>query len=82
MTILKGVPLNNRLPQKTLDSCRDELQRTLAQLQPGSLWHDVIDAHGNCLCRGVGDPEDGISAALHLLDFQDKTVLDLGCNAG
>ncbi len=34
------------------------------------------------LSDGIGDEEDGILSDIHGLDFQDKSVIDLGCNLG
>ncbi len=74
--------LVNCTSQDFQDDCSKELQRLLAQLPAGTVWRDVVDPHGHCLCCGVGHSRDGIDPVLHLLDFREKCVLDLGCNTG
>lgn len=60
----------------------EELKIILRQLGPENIWRPIITPDKQFLSYGIGDEEDGITRHLHSLDFQDKTVIDLGCNLG
>ncbi|MBM9605611.1 hypothetical protein [Desulfopila inferna] len=60
----------------------EELKIILRQLGPEIIWRPIIIPDKQFLSYGIGDEEDGITRHLRSLDFQDKTVIDLGCNLG
>ncbi len=60
----------------------EELKIILRQLGPENIWRPIITPDKQFLSHGIGDEEDGITRHLRSLDFQDKTVIDLGCNLG
>lgn len=76
---------NDITPSPMQESQKDSdntLRQLLDRLPANSVWHDILDAQGNCLCQGTGDPDDGMEPVLTRLNFKEKTLLDLGCNTG
>lgn len=69
------------IPESQSAVC-EKLKALLSQVPPQSVWRDIFDSQGNCLAKGAGVLEDGIDASVNMLDFQGKSVLDLGCNFG
>lgn len=61
---------------------REELKNILRQLGRKNIWRPVVIPGTQLLADGIGDENDGIISHLHLLDFRNKTVIDLGCNLG
>ena len=59
-----------------------ELEEILKSVGPQNIWHPVVVNGDKPLANGVGDPLDGIRDHNGILDFQGKTVVDLGCNFG
>jgi SAM-dependent methyltransferase len=61
----------------------EELKILLQQLGPEKIWRPITIIPDNQFpSDGVGDEKDGIISHFHSLDFQNKTVIDLGCNLG
>lgn len=60
----------------------EELKIILQQLGRENIWRPVVTPANQLLSDGIGDEKDGIISHLHLLDFHNKTVIDLGCNLG
>jgi SAM-dependent methyltransferase len=59
-----------------------ELRDILKTVGPQNIWRPVVVNGDDLLADGIGDACDGLAENLSNLDFQDKTVLDLGCNFG
>jgi len=59
-----------------------DLKILLRRIGPENIWRPVITPDNRFLSDGIGDEDDGILSDLHRLDFQGKTVIDLGCNLG
>jgi SAM-dependent methyltransferase len=59
-----------------------DLKILLRQIGHGNIWRPVITPDNQFLSDGIGDEDDGILSDIHCLDFQGKTVVDLGCNLG
>jgi SAM-dependent methyltransferase len=59
-----------------------ELKDILKTVGPQNIWRPVVANGDYLLADGIGDTCDGLAENLGNLDFQDKTVLDLGCNFG
>ncbi len=49
---------------------------------PENIWRPVVDERGQLLADGHEDMRDTAPADLAAFDFQDKSVLDMGCNLG
>lgn len=60
----------------------EELEEILKSVGPQNIWHPVVVNGDKLLANGIGDPLDGIRDRDGILDFQGKTVVDLGCNFG
>jgi SAM-dependent methyltransferase len=60
----------------------EELEEILKSVGPQNIWHPVVVNGNKLLANGIGDPLDGIRDRDGILDFQGKTVVDLGCNFG
>jgi SAM-dependent methyltransferase len=60
----------------------EELQVLLRSLGHENVWRPVVSPDNARLADGIGDENDGIVSYLHLIDFVNKTVIDLGCNLG
>jgi ribosomal protein L11 methyltransferase len=61
---------------------RDEVCRLLTEIGSENIWRPVLDGQGNLLASGHEDMRDGAPEDLTGIDFQGKSVLDLGCNLG
>ena len=61
---------------------RQRLLDLLAEMGPENIWRDVYDAAGIRLARGHEDQRITAPEDFAAVDFQGKTVLDLGCNLG
>ena len=59
-----------------------ELEEILKSVGPQNIWHPVVVNDDKLVANGIGDPLDGIRDNNGILDFQGKTVVDLGCNFG
>ena len=59
-----------------------ELEEILKSVGPQNIWHPVVVNGDKLLANGIGETVDGIRDSGGVLDFQDKTVVDLGCNFG
>ncbi|WP_027184184.1 class I SAM-dependent methyltransferase [Desulfovibrio inopinatus] len=67
-----------------LDCKKDDvsrLKRLLTELGSERVWRPVF-IEGKQVCRGQGFDEDGPQHALKHIDFNNKTVIDFGCNVG
>jgi SAM-dependent methyltransferase len=60
----------------------EELKVLLRCLGHENVWRPVVSPDNASLADGIGDENDGIVRYLHLIDFVNKTVIDLGCNLG
>ena len=60
----------------------EELEEILKSVGPQNIWHPVVVNGNKLLANGIGDPLDGIRDRDGVLDFEGKTVVDLGCNFG
>jgi len=58
------------------------LVRLLEQAGPARIWRPVLHPDGRILAPGHEDMRDGSPDVLAGIDFQDRSVLDLGCNFG
>ena len=61
---------------------REDVRRLLAEIGSENIWRPVEDGQGNLLASGHEDMRDGAPEDLAGIDFQGKSVLDLGCNLG
>lgn len=59
-----------------------ELEEILKSVGPQNIWHPVVVKGDKLLANGIGDPVDGIRDRDGVLNFEGKTVVDLGCNFG
>ena len=59
-----------------------KLEEILKSVGPQNIWHPVVVNGNKLLANGIGDPLDGIRDRDGVLDFEGKTVVDLGCNFG
>ncbi len=59
----------------------NELSDMLAQVEAAALWHPVERVR-NLLRRGRPEADDHLALSLQQLDFQGKSVADLGSNIG
>jgi ribosomal protein L11 methyltransferase len=60
----------------------NELEEILKSVGPQNIWHPVVVNGDKLLADGIGETVDGIRDRDGILDFQGKTVVDLGCNFG
>lgn len=73
------------MPPRTLsdtEQARHELLSLIDTFPKGLVWRDLFDVNGALLCKGIGEPEDGVDLVMNGLNLHGKSVLDLGCNAG
>ncbi|UCG64780.1 MAG: methyltransferase domain-containing protein [Deltaproteobacteria bacterium] len=61
---------------------RAELKRILHDVGPESIWRPVYDNENVLLADGIAEMSDARPQDISTVDFQGKTVLDLGCNFG
>jgi SAM-dependent methyltransferase len=61
---------------------RRELQALIADIEPGAIWRPIVDVDDRLLAAGHEDMRDGSPEVIQRVDFQDRTVLDMGCNFG
>ena len=61
---------------------RDELRKIIENVGPENVWRPVYDDQGNRLSDGIADERDGRPEDVARVDFQGKSVVDLGCNFG
>jgi ribosomal protein L11 methyltransferase len=61
---------------------RRQLLQLLQQMGPENIWRPVEDERGRLLADGHEDMRDTAPTDLAAFDFQDKSVLDMGCNLG
>ena len=61
---------------------RAELKQLLKSAGPEKIWRPVYDNEKVLLADGHEDMRDGCPRDLSIVDFQGKTVLDIGCNFG
>ena len=59
-----------------------ELEEILKSVGPQNIWHPVVVRGDKLLANGIGETADGIRDRDGVLDFEGKTVVDLGCNFG
>ena len=59
-----------------------ELKEILNSVGPQNIWHPVVVNGDKLLANGIGETVDGIRDSDGVLDFEGKTVVDLGCNFG
>ena len=59
-----------------------ELEEILKSVGAQNIWHPVVVNGDKLLANGIGDPLDGIRDRDGVLNFEGKTVVDLGCNFG
>jgi len=59
-----------------------ELEKILKSVGAQNIWHPVVVNGDKLLANGIGDPLDGIRDRDGVLNFEGKTVVDLGCNFG
>jgi SAM-dependent methyltransferase len=61
---------------------RNELIKILKSVGPENIWRPVYDDDNVLLANGIADMRDGRPQDISKVDFNGKTVLDLGCNFG
>ena len=59
-----------------------ELKEILKTVGPPNIWQPVVVDGDKLLADGIGDACDGLRDSDGVLDFEGKTVVDLGCNFG
>jgi ribosomal protein L11 methyltransferase len=59
-----------------------ELKKILKSVGAQNIWHPVVVNGQKPLADGIGEICDGIRDRDGLLEFNGKTVVDLGCNFG
>ncbi len=57
------------------------LKQMLVELGPNLVWRPIY-INGEEVCCGIGFDEDGPHDTLEFIDFQNKRVVDFGCNVG
>jgi tRNA (mo5U34)-methyltransferase len=68
--------------QLELAQYRQDCKRVLQEMGPENIWRPVYDEHGNLLADGHEDMRSTTPDDLTGVDYQGRTVLDLGCNLG
>lgn len=61
---------------------RVELQKVLDEMGPDAIWRPIYSSDNELLVDGIGDPREAKSDEFSTIDYQGKTVLDVGCNLG
>ena len=61
---------------------RSNLRRVLDSVGPENIWRPVHDQQNALMHDGIVDRREATEDDLSLIDFKDKTVLDIGCNFG
>lgn len=61
---------------------RAELVKLLQNVGQENIWRPVHDNENVLLAGGHEDMRDGCPRDLSIVNFQEKTVLDIGCNFG
>ena len=61
---------------------RQDCIRLLQEMGPENIWRPVYDEHGHLLADGHEDMHSTAPDDLTDVDYQGRTVLDLGCNLG
>ena len=59
-----------------------ELEEIIKSVGPQNVWHPVVVNGDKLLANGIGERVDGIRDSDGVLNFEGKTVVDLGCNFG
>ena len=59
-----------------------ELKHILQEVGPENIWRPVYDPKNNLLADGIGKMCDGLPKDLRHLNFNGKSIVDLGCNFG
>lgn len=59
-----------------------ELRNIVAEVGENLIWRPLYDFENTPLANGVGHDIDGIDPEFKGLDFNGKSVCDLGCNLG
>ncbi len=59
-----------------------ELEEILKSVGPQNVWHPVVVNGDKLLANGIGESVDGIRDSDGVLNFDGKTVVDMGCNFG
>lgn len=63
-------------------NCRQKLIQLLHDLDPEDIWRPVYDEHGQMLADGHEDMRSTAPDDLAAVEYQGRSVLDLGCNLG
>jgi ribosomal protein L11 methyltransferase len=58
------------------------LKKILDEVGPKRIWRPVYTPDNELLFQGIGEKWDGLLTVLDKIDFNGKTVGDLGCNFG
>jgi ribosomal protein L11 methyltransferase len=69
------------LDKKSLD-LHQELEKIIETVGPQNIWRPVYSPDGRLIARGIGEARDGLPSNMPGIDFQGKSVVDLGCNFG
>ncbi len=59
-----------------------ELKEILKTVGAQNIWQPVVVNGDKLLADGIADPDDGLRDSNGILDFEGKTVVDIGCNFG
>ena len=59
-----------------------QLEKIIRQVGPEKIWRPIRVPGNGRLADGIGDQDDGLPRDLGRIDFQGKTVADIGCNFG
>ncbi|WP_147822354.1 class I SAM-dependent methyltransferase [Salidesulfovibrio onnuriiensis] len=61
----------------------EELRQLVEAIGVENIWRPICDDEGNMLVSGAGHEDESLpEAPPSHIDFQGKTVVDLGCNVG
>jgi len=59
-----------------------ELKEILKTVGAQNIWRPVVIREDQLLANGIADPCDGLRDSDGIMDFEGKTIVDLGCNFG
>ena len=64
------------------DRILEKIRTLLTGFQPDDIYRTVFDENGDLIVEGSIPLETGLVRDYNQVDFQGKTVIDLGCNLG
>lgn len=73
--------LTTHFPKEKM-TCRQQIIQLLDDMGPENIWRPVYDDQGQLLADGHEDMRSTAPDDLADVDFQGRTVLDIGCNLG